>query len=645
MPINISVSRVRNEIMRLAGRDDADSDASPSTRLLGRIFHDAFARLLGDEDRFNWKTALRGVPDDESQWCQRLIDHLYESLVGPAVRKEQVYLRQMTAQLIDFWQACRNMCAWIATLLWEARETDAKRVIIFSPEQETSVTLIEPGWTDSVVLSGIADLVVNIPEISRPDHLQKLSDIDTDSRFPWCVVEFKLGISCPEADLAQVCLYHQILAEQTGVSTGAMALIRFSPDKTERVFMPHEIGDAQKRLKNLVARLAGVLPDAPSPNAPIDQEKPITACRPDILAQAERLVSIFREYGKTVRLDGEPIAGPTFIRTFIELGKKVKLKPVQEIDKEIQHRMQLAAPPIIAVSEGRVVVDFQRPDRQDVLFSGIRQQLPAMDPLRGSSRVIIGVDLSNKLRTVDLAEPENTHILIAGTTGSGKSEWIRTVLAGLLLTNTPDTLRLLLIDPKRDAFTELKGSPFLLNPHALVYPDEQPVEHVLAELVEEMDRRYRIRQLTGTHPADGSAKPVKASFPRIVCVCDEYVDLINRNAQIRKQIESRIFRLGAKARSADIHLMIATQDPSRRVIGGTLDQNLPARVGLKVAKHIESTLLLGVKGAESLLGKGDLLFKNIGPPVRLQCPILSPEERWLIFSDRTRKQADSISWL
>ncbi len=632
MPVHISVSRVRNEIMRMAGRGDAGDDASPSTRLLGRMFHDVFARLLGHEDRFTWKTALLDVPDDESHWHQRLTDHLYESLVGPAVRKEQVHLRNMTAPLIDFWQACRNMCAWIVSLLWESRQAGATMEIIFNPEQEASVSFFEPGWTDSVVMSGIADLVLKISGISRPDDTRQGSGVTSDDRSAWCVVEFKLGISSPEADLAQVCLYHRMMSEQIGASTGAMALIRFSPDRTERVFMPDEIKEAQNRLKNLAARMAGVLPDAPPLNEHFIQETPLSACSPAILEQAERLVSIFREYGKTVSLDGEPIAGPVFIRTFIKLGEKVKLKPVQEIDKEIQHRMQLAAPPIINVSEGRVVVDFQRSDRQDVLFSGIRHQLPAIDPLQGCSRIIIGVDLSNNLRMVDLDEPENAHILIAGTTGSGKSEWIRTAIAGLLLTNTPDTLRLVLIDPKRNAFTELKGSPFLLHPHALVYPDEQPAERMLEELVEEMDRRYRILEMARAHRVEGSTHPKKASLPRIVCVCDEYVDLINRTPQTRKKIEAQIFRLGAKARSADIHLMIATQNPCRQVIGGTLDQNLPARVGLKVAKRIDASLLLGEKGAESLLGKGDLLFKNIGTPVRLQCPILRSEERRIIFS-------------
>ena len=282
-------------------------------------------------------------------------------------------------------------------------------------------------------------------------------------------------------------------------------------------------------------------------------------------------------------------------------------------------------------------MDIQRPDRQVIRFSDIRNQLPKPDASFGCSQIILGVDLSNTLRMADLAEPENAHILIGGTTGSGKSEWMRTAIAGLLLTNTPDTLRLVLIDPKRNAFNDLKDSAFLLNPSALVYPDEQPAERVLEELADEMERRYKRLQEAGADTVDRLGHQARVSLPRIVCICDEYFDLINRDRESRKKIEAQIFRLGAKARSAGIHLMIATQHPDRQTIKGTLDVNLPARVGLKVNKGIDAALLLNQKGAENLLGNGDLLFKNIGEPLRLQSPLLSVAERRHIFSGSIKK--------
>jgi S-DNA-T family DNA segregation ATPase FtsK/SpoIIIE len=638
MPVLLSVSQVRKEILRLAGYSNSSEDKAPSTRLLGRIFHESFARFLGSDDRLNWESALYEAAPDEKEWRQRLLYYLYERLIGPAIQREQVHLRNTTPSVIAFWKAAQGMCAWVASLLWEARKPGADIDLVFSPEQEVSITYFEPGWIDSVELSGIADLVLKIPESTSPDHLRT-----TQNRPHWCVVEFKLGRACPEADLAQVCLYHQMLSAQTGASTGTMAYIRFSPDKTERIFNSDKILSAQMHLKKLVGRLAGVLPDGSVSGMHQPRSLPVSQTIPSALPQAEKLISIFREYGKEISLDGSPVAGPTFIRFFIRLGKGVKLTTVQGIGKEIQHRMELGAPPYIHISEGRVVVDIQRPDRQVIRFSDIQNQLPKPDASFGSSEIILGVDLSNTLRLADLAEPENAHILIGGTTGSGKSEWMRTAIAGLLLTNTPDTLRLVLIDPKRNAFNDLKDSAFLLNPSALVYPDEQPTELVLGELADEMERRYKKLQEAGADTVDRLGHKARISLPRIVCICDEYFDLINRDKESRKMIEAQIFRLGAKARSAGIHLMIATQHPNRQTIKGTLDVNLPARVGLKVSKSIDATLLLNQKGAENLLGNGDLLFKNIGEPVRLQSPLLETEERRRIFQSSRTSPGGSTS--
>ena len=630
MPVCLSVHQVRKEIFRLAGYSKSSGDKAPSTRLLGRIFHESFASLLGNDGRFNWKSALSESAPDEQAWRQRLIDHVYEHMIGPAIQREQVHLRNMTPSVLALWKAAQGMCEWIASLLWEARQPGTDIDITFSPEQEVSLSFFEPDWTDSVEVSGIADLVLKIPRNAGPDP-RCAAQPGVQGCPHWCVVEFKTGFACPEADLAQVCLYHKMLSQQTGASSGAMAYIRFSPDKTERIFMPDEIMSAQNHLKHLIARLAGVLPGGAVSGAQPHQDIPALQDSPSVLHQAEQLVSIFSEYGKEIVLDGSPVAGPTFIRFFIRLGKGVKLTTVQGIGKEIQHRMELGAPPYIHISEGRVVVDIQRPDRQTVRFSDIRNQLPKPDASFGCSRIILGVDLSNTLRMADLAEPENAHILIGGTTGSGKSEWMRTAIAGLLLTNTPDTLRLVLIDPKRNAFNDLRGSAFLLNPSALVYPDEQPAEHVLGELADEMEYRYKRLQDAGADSVDRLEYRTRISLPRIVCICDEYFDLINRDRESRKKIEAQIFRLGAKARSAGIHLMIATQHPNRQTIKGTLDVNLPARVGLKVSKGIDAAVLLNRKGAENLLGNGDLLFRNIGEPVRLQSPLLETEERRKIF--------------
>jgi DNA segregation ATPase FtsK/SpoIIIE-like protein len=199
-----------------------------------------------------------------------------------------------------------------------------------------------------------------------------------------------------------------------------------------------------------------------------------------------------------------------------------------------------------------------------------------------------------------------------------------------MYSNTPQTLRLVLIDPKRTAFAELKGSPYLLSPEGLVYPpDDSPLE-VLHALIEEMEHRYKLFEENLVSDVPEYQQKTGQLLPRIVCVCDEYADLlVNRAAT--KNVSTAITRLGAKARAAGIHLIIATQHPDRKTVEGALNNNLGGRVCLRVSNHYQSSMIINQTGAERLLGKGDLFFLSVGEPVRLQAPYLSPAERSKFF--------------
>lgn len=255
-------------------------------------------------------------------------------------------------------------------------------------------------------------------------------------------------------------------------------------------------------------------------------------------------------------------------------------------------------------------------------MADVQDQLPDRNPAAGSALVPLGIDLDAKLRFADLDDPLNAHILVAGTTGSGKTEWLRVAVQGLIHSNSSKTLRLVLIDPKRTAFNEFAESPYLLTPDSLVFPDARPTESVLKELVSEMEHRYVSFQKAGVDNLNQYWDYGREMFPRIVCVCDEYYALIAGDSKKRKEIETQISLLGARARAAGIHLILATQQPSREVVKGVLDSNIPARVGLMMVKREESKMLLGQAGAENLLGKGDLLYRDVGDPIRLQAPLL-----------------------
>jgi DNA segregation ATPase FtsK/SpoIIIE-like protein len=234
------------------------------------------------------------------------------------------------------------------------------------------------------------------------------------------------------------------------------------------------------------------------------------------------------------------------------------------------------------------------------------------------------VDIAGRLHMADFREPENAHLLVAGTTGSGKTEWMRSAVAGLLATSTPETLRLVLIDPKRNAFQMLQNSPFLYRP--LVYPEDESVTAVLGILVEEMEARYRKMSESGSDCLIDHIRRRGVPVARIFCICDEFANLLQGDRESRRALEEQVHRLGQKARAAGIHLILATQQPSREIIRGPLASNIPARVGLKMTSAIESRMLLGTGGAETLLGRGDLLFKCIGDPIRLQSACVLSDE-------------------
>jgi len=642
MAVTLQVSEVRTQIWNSTGF--AQGAGGASTALLGRIFHEAFAELVGADYRKNYVAALSDAEPTLDAWQRDLVEHVYQRLIGPRLRRDQATLRHVSDRTLIFWDAVQELCRWLADLLWKAREQSGR---MFSPgeminaEQRIECELNDEGWTEEVILTGVADAVLRVPGTNQ-----------------WCVIELKTGRTSPEADLAQACLYHMMFSSSpmnpTESPAGSMALVSFVPQKHEQVFDARDLTGAHATLKSLIGRMAGVLPnghsngktttdmnDKPSPPSPVDPigdgtpvetPGPLNFGKPtqEHIELGKRLVKAINEFGADISFEGEPVVSPTFIRYPVALGHRVRFSAVEKAAVDSQFRLRLDEPPVASNEKGRVMIDLQRPDRQYVLFSMIREQLPNGDPLAGCSEVPLGVNIEGRLLTVDFAKPESAHLLVAGTPGSGKSEWLRAAIAGLLVTNTPETLMLMPIDPKRSAFQMLRGSPYLLTGD-IVYPEDCPVEEALGCLIEEMERRYSAMGETDSDSLADHVRRTGERLPRIFCVCDEYADLILRDRKERKRIEDRITRLGNKARAAGIHLIIATQQPSREVIKGALDATISARVGLKMQKATESRMLLNSVGAENLLGRGDLLYKCIGDPVRLQSAWLPSDEMKEIF--------------
>jgi S-DNA-T family DNA segregation ATPase FtsK/SpoIIIE len=612
MPISLQVSEVRAAIYRAAGGPQSAGNGSPSTAQLGRLFHEIFAELTSPAGR----EALRALFDEADpgleEWRAALISHTYQRLTGPRLRQHQHELHATAEYVLTFWDAVQELCGWFAEILWQAQTRGVFKEALASlalAEEDLRWELSDPAWTDSVVLTGRADAVWHVPETDR-----------------WCVIELKTGRTAPEADLAQVCLYHQMLIAAGLHDHGKLALVSFDPYRREQLFEATHLGETQHRLWQLIGQLAGVLPSKKTDTKPGATAVPPPVpnpANPEYLELGKKIERAFAEYSTEINL-GQPIVGPTFLRFPLVLGRRVTLPALWRNTTNVQSRLGLAAPPRLSLEGGRIALDLQRPDRQTVYFSQIRSQLPACDELLGNARAPIGVDLNGELRLADFQQPENAHLLVAGTTGSGKSEWLRAAVAGLLLTNTPATLRLALADPKRSAFQFLRDSPFLLGGE-IAYEEEQVFE-MLKGLVVEMEARYQTMSEQGVDTLTELVKKTGQARPRIFFICDEYAYLMTGDTRTRKRLEDLIKKLGFKARAAGIHMILATQQPSRQVVTGTIKANLNAKVGLLTSSDIESNMLLDSPEAKTLLGNGDLLFKCIGDPIRLQAPLVSKED-------------------
>jgi hypothetical protein len=592
------------------------SSIQGSTPLLGRIFHEVAADLVSLDPLKNAFSFLETLDFDKDLWGSSLAPQVYDFLLGPRLTKDTARLQEVSSGVLHLWEAVQAFCGWLVGLAWAARNPEGRRRalswehlrVTMQSEVPLEAEFFCPGWAEPVRLSGIADSLLRLPRSGK-----------------WCVQEYKLGRTSPEADLCQVCLYHLMLTQnrakrrrtKPGDFNHMLALITFQPEMKEVLFSEEDIVSAQEKLLTLIGHLAGVT-SKPLKTLTTPKDKAYQTAS----TLGRRLTEVFMEYGRPIELAGDPVTGPAFFRFPVTPGRGIKLEQIQRLAREIQIRLGLSKAPFIGVDSGRAVVDIERPDRQIIRFVDVKDQLPTGDPLTGSALIPVGIDLNAKLRFADLNDPVNAHLLVAGTTGSGKTEWLRVAIRGLTCLNTPMTLRFVLIEPKRTAFTEFTDSAYLLTPESLVFPDAQPVEDVLKGLVSEMERRYVLFQKAGVDNVNQYAVATRQVLPRIVCVCDEYYALIAGDTKKRKAIEIQVSLLGAKARAASIHLILATQQPSREVVKGVLDSNIPARVGLMMVKREESKMLLGQAGAENLLGKGDLLYRDIGDPIRLQAPLL-----------------------
>lgn len=313
--------------------------------------------------------------------------------------------------------------------------------------------------------------------------------------------------------------------------------------------------------------------------------------------------------------------GPSVTRFELEPAPGVKVSSVVNLADDIA--LKLAAPGvrIEAPIPGKAAIGIEVPNlKNDTVFFKEVVDCDAVKNSSGKLCIGLGKDISGNIITADLSKMP--HLLVAGSTGSGKSVCINTIIAGLLYKYKPDYVKLILVDPKVVELSNYNGIPHLLTP---VVTDSKKAASALHWAVAEMERRYKA--FADNHVRDISSynEHAEEKMPFIVIIIDELADLM---MVAKVDVEDAILRLAQKARAAGIHLILATQRPSVDVITGIVKANIPSRIAFAVSSQTDSRTILDMGGAEKLLGKGDMLFYPIGinKPVRVQGAFVSDDE-------------------
>lgn len=322
------------------------------------------------------------------------------------------------------------------------------------------------------------------------------------------------------------------------------------------------------------------------------------------------------------------VVGPTVTRYEIEMPEGISVKRILSLDADIAYALSAKGQiRIEAPIPGRSIVGIEVPNSKVAKVS-IKDVLQSKEFSLSPSPLTfaLGKDITGNVKVCNLQKMP--HLLVAGTTGSGKSVCINTIITSILYKSSPDEVKFIMIDPKQVELSMYEGLPHMVVPKVIT--DSTKAVNALQWAVDEMERRFRlisderVRNIDEYNKTDKVLQNKVKKMPYIVIIFDEFADFM---MVAKNEIEDKIRRLAAKARAAGIHLILATQRPSTDVVTGTLKANLPARIAFRVAGRVDSEVIMGATGAEKLLGYGDMLYKpSDSAPLRLQGCLIETQE-------------------
>lgn len=345
----------------------------------------------------------------------------------------------------------------------------------------------------------------------------------------------------------------------------------------------------------------------------------------EIRRNADKLVETLKSFGVQTTYLGAS-RGPSVTRYELQLAPGVKISKISNLADDVALNLAVSGVRIAPVPDKPAVgIEIPNKVKDTVFFRELVDTPEFKKSFDKKLETVLGKDISGHSVTCNITKMP--HLLIAGTTGSGKSVCVNSLIMSILMKSTPDDVRLIMVDPKQVEFMMYNGIPHLLIP---VVTEPKKAAGALAWAVTEMERRYTLFSENNVRNIDGYNDIAKNDdelehMPHIVIFIDELADLMMASP---KDVEDSIVRLAQKARAAGMHLVIATQKPTVQVVTGLIKGNIPSRIALLVSSNIDSRVILDASGAEKLLGNGDMLYMPVGvqKPIRLQGCYVSDDE-------------------
>ncbi|MDI6704089.1 MAG: DNA translocase FtsK [bacterium] len=410
------------------------------------------------------------------------------------------------------------------------------------------------------------------------------------------------------------------------IKKGAKALInKISTERSARKVKKRPMVSVSLEKRTSLEERGAITPSYQLPPLSLLQDPPKwteKGIKEDLLTTSNLLEDTLRQFGITARVVNVN-RGPVVTSFEVKPERGVKVSSIVNLSNDIALALAAKAVRIEAPIPGKQAIGIEIPNKKpSIVYLKEIIESPTFQENVSLLTVALGKDITGAPYIMDLSRAP--HLLISGTTGSGKSVCISSIIASILYNATPRDVKFLLIDPKRVELTVFSGMPNLVTE---VVTDVKQAKHALIWLVQEMEKRYRVFADYGVRDIENyrKLKEKGEEFPYIVMIIDELADLMLSSPQ---DCENAIIRLAQMSRAVGIHLVLATQRPSVDIITGLIKANFPSRIAFQVSSRVDSRTILDMNGAEKLLGKGDMLFipPDEAKPVRIQGSYISPKE-------------------